>query len=54
MNKSISNCTEKLEANCVPGYLQLVDAIPKTASEKPMERYLLEAFDPNADHVITL
>ena len=49
-----SICAEKLEANCVPGYLQLVDAIPKTASEKPMERYLLEAFDPNADHIITL
>ena len=44
-------CREKLEASFVPGFLQLVDEIPKTASEKPQERFLLEAFDVAADNV---
>lgn len=44
-------CREKLEANFVPGFLQLVDEIPKTASEKPQERFLLDAFEVNADNV---
>ncbi len=46
-------CREKLEANSVPAYLQVVDEIPKTASEKPMERVLLEQFDPRAANVHT-
>ena len=37
-------CVEKLESNFIPSYIQLVDEIPKTASEKPQERFLLEAF----------
>jgi crotonobetaine/carnitine-CoA ligase len=45
-------CREQLESNFVPSYLQLVDEIPKTASEKPLERFLLEAFDTDADNVI--
>lgn len=36
-------CREKLEANFVPSYLQIVDEIPKTASEKPQDRFLIEA-----------
>jgi crotonobetaine/carnitine-CoA ligase len=44
-------CREKLEANFVPSYLQVLDEIPKTASEKPVERLLLEAFDPDAPGV---
>jgi crotonobetaine/carnitine-CoA ligase len=36
-------CREKLEANFVPSFLQVVDEIPKTASEKPQERFLIEA-----------
>jgi crotonobetaine/carnitine-CoA ligase len=47
-------CREKLESNFVPSYLQLVDEIPKTASEKPLERFLLEAFDTDADNVINI
>ena len=39
-----SICREKLEPNFVPTYLQVLDQIPKTASEKPQERLLLEAF----------
>ena len=46
-------CRKNLESNFVPTYLQLVDEIPKTASEKPQERFLLEAFDADADNVIT-
>jgi crotonobetaine/carnitine-CoA ligase len=46
-------CQARLEANSVPSYLQLVDEIPKTASEKPMERVLLESFAPTASNVFT-
>jgi crotonobetaine/carnitine-CoA ligase len=44
-------CREQLEANFVPSYLHVVDEIPKTISEKPQERFLLEAFDPAAPNV---
>jgi crotonobetaine/carnitine-CoA ligase len=47
-------CREQLESNFVPSYLQLVDEIPKTASEKPQERFLLEAFDTDADNIINI
>jgi crotonobetaine/carnitine-CoA ligase len=46
-------CREGLESNFVPTYLQVVDEIPKTASEKPQERFLLELFDPTAPSVYT-
>ncbi|HTP78705.1 MAG TPA: AMP-binding protein [Rhizomicrobium sp.] len=36
-------CRQKLEANFVPSYLQVLDEIPKTASEKPQDRFLIEA-----------
>jgi crotonobetaine/carnitine-CoA ligase len=36
-------CRKKLEANFVPSYLQVLDDIPKTASEKPQDRFLIEA-----------
>ena len=45
-------CRDKLDSNSIPDYLQIVDQIPKTASEKPIERFLLEVFDPDADNVI--
>jgi carnitine-CoA ligase len=45
------HCRKHLESNFVPGYLQVVEQIPKTASEKPQERFLLEAFAPDADNV---
>jgi len=44
-------CRTKLDANCVPRFLQLVDEIPKTASEKPQERFLLAAFDVAAPNI---
>ena len=46
-----ARCREGLESNFVPSYLQLVEEIPKTASEKPQERFLFEAFAPGADGV---
>jgi len=44
-------CRTQLAANFVPAYLQVVDEIPKTISEKPQERLLLERFDPHAENV---
>ena len=46
-------CRAGLEANYVPSYLHVVDHIPKTASEKPQERFLIEIFDPTSDSVYT-
>lgn len=46
-------CRSSLEANFVPTYLQLVDQIPKTASEKPQERFLIEAFEADRSSVFT-
>ena len=39
-----AHCREKLEASHVPDYIHLVANIPKTASEKPQERFLVEDF----------
>ena len=44
-------CRTHLEAALVPQYVQLVDAIPKTASEKPQERFLIEAFSAQPQRV---
>jgi len=38
------HCRAGLEPNFVPSYIQIVDEIPKTASEKPQERFLVEQF----------
>ena len=48
-----SKCESELEANFVPSYLHLVSEIPKTASEKPQERFLLEAFSKDSEDVIS-
>ncbi|MEH6577682.1 MAG: AMP-binding protein [Amphritea sp.] len=45
------HCRAHLESNFVPKYLQLMDEIPKTASEKPQERFCLEAFDANPGRI---
>ena len=47
----IAACRRELEKNFVPSYLQIVDEIPKTASEKPQERFLREMFDPDSERV---
>jgi crotonobetaine/carnitine-CoA ligase len=46
-------CRAALEGNFVPSYLQVVDEIPKTASEKPQERFLIERFETDRDSVHT-
>ena len=50
---AVAHLSERLEPTFVPGYLQIVDEIPKTASEKPQERFLLERFAPDAANVAT-
>lgn len=47
-------CREKLEASFIPGFFQIVDEIPKTASEKPQERFLIEAFDVYSNNIHTV
>ncbi|MEJ2088069.1 MAG: AMP-binding protein [Gammaproteobacteria bacterium] len=49
-----AHCRAGLEANFVPTYLQIVDEIPKTASEKPQERFLRERFDNSPSEVVDL
>ena len=48
-----AGCRQALEANFVPSYLHVVDEIPKTASEKPQERFLLAEFSPDKANVFT-
>ena len=48
-----SACRLKLEPNFVPSYLQLVDEIPKTASEKPQERFLADSFAADGKDIYT-
>ena len=42
-----SACRVKLDRNSVPDFIQVLDEIPKTASEKPQERFMIEAFEAN-------
>ncbi|HEX7906520.1 MAG TPA: AMP-binding protein [Paraburkholderia sp.] len=44
-------CRAKLEASSVITWLQVVTEIPKTASEKPLERYLVDMFDGHRNSV---
>lgn len=46
-------CRQRLEANFVPSYVQVLDEMPKTASEKPQERFLLAAFERDKASVFT-
>jgi carnitine-CoA ligase len=41
-------CRQKLEPGFVPSYVQLLRQIPKTASEKPQDRFLIEAFESDS------
>lgn len=49
--KIFSTCRQKLPANFVPSYVQILDEIPKTPSEKPKDHLLKTTFDPNAKNV---
>jgi len=46
-------CRKELESNFVPSYIQVLDDIPKTISEKPQERFLIELFENDKDSVFT-
>jgi crotonobetaine/carnitine-CoA ligase len=48
-------CRQKLEPGFVPSYIQVLHQIPKTASEKPQDRFLVEALasNPRAVHTET-
>ncbi|MBW2062692.1 MAG: AMP-binding protein [Deltaproteobacteria bacterium] len=46
-----SACAAGLERNSVPSYIQVVSEIPKTASQKNLDRVLREWFDPEAADV---
>ncbi len=43
-----------LERNAVPSYIQVVEEIPKSASEKYLDRVLKEQFSPQAENVYKL
>ncbi len=45
-------CVKKLERNSVPSYFQIVDDIPKTITEKALDRILREQFRPDAPNVV--
>ena len=45
-------CLDKLERNSVPSYFQLVDEIPKTITEKALDRVLREQFRPDGANVV--
>ncbi len=44
-------CRANLEANSVPSFIQVVEGIPKTPSEKNLDRLLKEAFSPDGEGV---
>jgi crotonobetaine/carnitine-CoA ligase len=48
-----AKCRKELEANFVPTYVQTLDEIPKTISEKPQERFLIERFNNDKGNVFT-
>ena len=45
------HCKDLLDGNSIPSYLQVVDEIPKTASEKNLDRFLKNDFSKDADNV---
>ncbi|MDI6796098.1 MAG: AMP-binding protein [Desulfatibacillaceae bacterium] len=45
-------CLNELEKNAIPNYLQIVDEIPKTISEKHIPRLLKDDFSPRATNVV--
>jgi crotonobetaine/carnitine-CoA ligase len=47
------HCRRHLESNFVPGFIQIMNEIPKTASEKPQERFCLEFFQKHPEAVFT-
>ena len=46
-----AECRRNLEPNMIPSYLQLVDELPKSISEKALDRLLKQDFSPDAANV---
>lgn len=51
IKRMFSVLADSLEKNAVPSYIQVVDEIPKTASEKNLDRILREEFRKDAPNV---
>lgn len=49
-----AHCKKNLEPNSIPSFLQIVDEIPKTISEKALDRVLKEQFSPESENVFAL
>jgi acyl-CoA synthetase (AMP-forming)/AMP-acid ligase II len=49
-----AQCKENLEPNSIPSYLQVVEEIPKTISEKALDRVLKLDFKPDGDNIFNL
>jgi len=47
-------CKKQLEPNSIPSYLQLVEEMPKSASEKILDRELRDKFSPGAKNIFKL
>lgn len=47
----LGHCRRELDGNSIPSYLQVVDEIPKTASEKNLDRFLKNDFSTDAKNV---
>ncbi|MBU2548707.1 MAG: AMP-binding protein [Proteobacteria bacterium] len=47
----LRHCSSGLERNSIPTYIQVVPEIPKTASEKNLDRLLRDEFDANGPNV---
>jgi len=50
-DKVFSLLSSTLEKHAVPSYIQIVDEIPKSASEKNLDRFLRDEFSPDAKNV---
>jgi len=51
INSLETHCRQLLDGNSIPSYLQVVDTIPKTSSEKNLDRFLKDDFNKDADNV---
>ena len=46
-----ARCAARLERPYVPDFIQVLDELPKTATEKVQTRLLVQSFDPSSPHV---
>ena len=46
-----ARCAERLERPYVPDFIQVLDELPKTATEKVQTRLLVQSFDPSSPRV---